>query len=699
MNVNSFVRLLAVTGCLLLVASCSSSDAEDPVPQPPQQTVRAYLQTLPTWERFSPPRDDQGPTPVGEARKTTERLDFPVKDAGGNVVGLRSEQYSCVSNKFSVRSTPEKIVMFSPDRELLWPGALLQGRSHRDGLGSLMPLTIRERTPIKVSIPSLATEDNFRVVTAPDQAGVSQAIGSIVGSASAQALVAPSSIQFTMRDYSSDESFALHTGLSGRYLGFSASASASVSTSANERTVMVYFLEKMYEVVVEPPQTAGEFFSDEFTQDKLDQQIALGRLGPSNLPVYVSNIVYGRMMAFTFTSTASSTDVQAALNAAYKGGFETTFNVDAKYVKILKEGKTAVTSLGGTSSATAAMIASGDWRQYFKDSVPLTSAYPISYTFRNLGDGSIAKVTESTEYNIKECSPLNTAGFMLDSFEAAANWPADNPVGGLPLAVSLGDAATPQSLFYGYEIARHTNFVNNSFFKYDVGYITSPHFTLDKSDYYRGELSFWFKPDEALYRSGIATRRHCYWTVIWVLFIPIPVENCVWLQIPLSDVEKLDVNAHKVIALDDYTTADQVVLRGGGANDYEVLTLTYNPKDVQIPLEWSKRVISLSNDDTAGSSLCVKQVQAGSQKEVLRGCWLVEDRVATEYEIQYVLSNVKELKLRASYPVMAITKVCSVNPEPATGCPDFVDSTDPIPMGYVGGYFDEIKIAKPATVF
>jgi hypothetical protein len=603
-----------------------------------------------------------------------------------------------------MKATPEKIVMFSPDREVLWPGALLQGRSHKDRIGSLLPLPIRERAPIKVSIPSLATAGNFRVVESPDQASVNDAIGAMVGAATANDLVAPSSIQFTLRDYSAEKAFALQSGLSGKYMGFTASASANVATNANEHTVMVYFVEKMFEAVVEPPQTPGAFFSADFTRDKLDQQIAMGRIGANNLPVYVSNIAYGRIMAFTFTSTASATDVAAALNAAYKGIVDVKLNLDVKYKDILKEGRIAITSLGGPSSATVAMIASGNWRDYFQPGTPapLTSAYPISYTFRNLGDGSLAKVVESTDYDITECTPMNTAGFMLDSFETAANWPHDNPAGStLPLSVSLGDAATPQSMFYGYEVARHNNFVNNSFFRYDVGYIRSPHFSGDMSQYYRGEMSFWFKPDEALHRSGITTRVHCYWTVIWVLFVPIPVEQCVVLPVPLASDERLDVKVHSVEAYDDYTTADQVVLRGGGVNDHEVLTLTYNPprESKVIPLEWQKRTISLSNDDIAGASLCVKEPHAPSGKTLLRGCWLVEDREATEYEIQYVLNKVTELKLRASYPVLAVTKVCSVNPEPATGCPGYVDSTAPIPLGYVGGYFDEIKITKPLVSF
>ena len=104
---------------------------------------------------------------------------------------------------------------------------------------------------------------------------------------------------------------------------------------------------------------------------------------------------------------------------------------------------------------------------------------------------------------------------------------------------------------------------------------------------------------------------------------------------------------------------------------------------------WQKLVLSLSNDDSAGVLLCSEQDP--------RGCWQVEDRIATEGEIQYVLGDLKEFRIRASYPVYATLQVCDVDPLPAgtEECPKYVDSPSPIPLGFVGGYFDEIRLTKP----
>ena len=673
---------MAVAIVAVVLSACGGSSKSSPSDDdasgggeqpPPTVSVSEYLQALPDWEEFSPALEEVPSTRVGDPVTSEETIDnVAIEDPDtGAIIGYRSEQYTCTSTTFTMTDTPEKIVMFSPDRELLWPGALIQGKSHRDGLGSLLPLTIRERTPIRVSIPSLATAYNYAQVDSPNLAEVNQAIGSMIYDATTSDLVTPSTIQFLMEEFSSDESFALKAKMSGRYMNFSGSASASVDRSANERTVMVYFFEKMFEVVVEPPQSPGAFFSEDFTAEVLAEQVAMGRVGPDNPPVYLSNVVYGRMMAFAFTSTASTSEIKAAMNAAYKGisgGFEA--NVTAAHKKVLSEGQISVTSLGGEAQATVAMIASGDWRDYFSDVAPLTSAYPISYTFRNLGDGSIAKVSESTEYTIKECQLDSSAfsGFVLESFEEGlGDWQAQDP----PVALAWGAPTTPQSIFYGYLQGRHTNRLQaGDTFMYDVGYLLGPsHFIGDKRDFYRGELTFWFKPDE--YLRSEDTGRYC-----WVecdffgLFCSTRCRDDLVAGETLLDEDYL------VFAYDDVTTFDQVVLRGG-TEPYAVLTLTYNPVEVDVPREWRKHTVALTNDLVSGA--CDPSIS-------MQGCWLIEDRVATEDEIRFVLDNVTDLRLRASYPVHRI--LCEDEGETPPACTEFIE----VPFGYVGGYFDEVRL-------
>ncbi len=397
------IVLLPISLMLIHLTSCSDNGTS--AEQPVTEDVSNYLQALPSWSQFAPPGQKQPPTEAGEAQAEQDVvLDVEVINDDGSLGMLENVTYSCQVQPFTLTDNPQQIAMYSPDREILYAGGLIQGKSHRDGLGSLLGLPISERAPINVSIPGLANDDNFRTVDIPNQATVDQAVGSMIGSATASGLSTPSSISFKMETYHSEKQSALQMGLSGNYLGFEGSASGSIDRKRSETTVTAQFYQKMFEVVVEAPQSPGDFFSEEFTEQKLQQQIAQGRIGPDNLPVYVSNIVYGRMMMFSITSTASEDDIRATLQAGYNSiGGSVEVNLDAQQKTILQESKIKITSIGGDAEATLAMIRTGDWSQYFTNNAPLSSAAPMSYTFRNLGDGSIASVTETTEYNIRTC--------------------------------------------------------------------------------------------------------------------------------------------------------------------------------------------------------------------------------------------------------------------------------------------------------
>ncbi len=390
---------------LSLLVSCSEE---------PQDGVDAALQALPTWEEFSPPLPDQEPMAVGDPVFFVETAPLTVigdPDEDGDVLTETFDDvtYECTSTPYSMTETPDAIVMYSPDVEVLWPGALIQGKSHRDGggVGSLLPLPIADRSAIEVSVPGVPSGTNFRTVDAPTQAAVAGAIGGIIGDATQADLSTPSTIAFEKTAYHAESAFALSIGTSARYLGFEVNANGEVAQTEARTTVVAHFSERMFEVVVAPPTTPGAFFGSQFTEADLHEQEDLGRIGFDNLPIYVSNVVYGRMLTFSVTSSASEERILAALDASYDslaggGGVELSAADEA----VLHEAEFAVSSLGGDANGVIALIRSGDLSEYFAEDVPLSSATPLSYTFRNLGDGSIAGVSETAEYTLTECDGI-----------------------------------------------------------------------------------------------------------------------------------------------------------------------------------------------------------------------------------------------------------------------------------------------------
>lgn len=441
---NTVPRSLVGTIVLALATGCSEEPPTGPDPGTTAD-VAEYLTGLPSWSSFTADVNapDQAPGPTGEPADTTmETAAFEEYDDDGNVVILPEVSYQCTSTPYSITKNPEKIVMYSPDASVLWPGALIQGQSRKE-LGSLLPLPIEQRAPLRITIPDFASGDNSRTVDVPNEGSMFAARGEIVGNATASGLSAPSSITLKMSTHHSDRFQALSADISAAYLGYSLEASTDFTRSGEETTVTANFYQKMFTVIVNAPQTPEAFFNSDFTSERLQEQVSAGRMGPSNIPIYVSEIVYGRLLNFSMTSTASETDIRGTIQAAYDGiGVDVSVALSARQRKILERSKIEVTSVGGDGSATLALIREGNLGAYFTDNPPLSSAAPISFTFRNLGDGSIAGVTESTNYNIRQCDaiPASPGTFTyLDKQEASA--PFAGTVRTLPADVN-GDGRT-----------------------------------------------------------------------------------------------------------------------------------------------------------------------------------------------------------------------------------------------------------------
>ncbi len=402
---------MCIVGLALVFPSCDSSS---PVDNTNNTSVDAYLASLPHWDEFCPPGVEHDATQVGDPvdeDPVTVDVDALGDTEAGNYT-IEDVTYACQTKTYSLAQNPEKIVIFDPDGGVLYAGALIQGKNHANGSGSIQPLSIAQRAPVRVSIPELPTGDNFRLIV-PNQATVAAAKGEMIGNAMADGLATPSSIDFKVANFHSEQQWGLDARVSGRYLKFRASASGSYEETAATTTIAAQFYQKMFTVVVEAPQSPGSFFSDDFTPALLQDQIDLGRIGPDNIPVYVASVVYGRMMMFSMTSTASAEEMEGTITAAYNG-IEGDINASltARQRNILVNSQMSITSIGGPAQATIDAIKSGNWKDYFTEECLLSEAVPISYTLRNLGDDSIAAVTETTTYNIREC----TAGSGTFSF-------------------------------------------------------------------------------------------------------------------------------------------------------------------------------------------------------------------------------------------------------------------------------------------
>lgn len=362
---------------------------EPAIEDPRSAEVGTYMANLPSWNLFAPELPAEN-VATGEPSEP-------------DVFTVGPTEYTCTTTPYSLTQTPDRIAVFDPDSEILWLGGLLQGRGHRDGVGSLAELPIRQRAPLTIFI-DLLSDDVTRTVENPDPSSVGAALGELVEQAAVAGHKAGSNTFFDQKETYSLRQASLELGVSARYLSTTVTSKLSYDERREERTLTAYFVQQMFTSSMVLPQTPGELFSEEFTQERLDQQVQLGRMGEDNLPTFISNIVWGRMLMVTMTSTHSVEAMKAALNASNEA--IGSGSVASDHLKVLEESEIRVSAVGGSDEGVANLIRSGRLSDYFdpETELSLTQARPLSYTVRNLANNSIAVVSETTEYNLKECA-------------------------------------------------------------------------------------------------------------------------------------------------------------------------------------------------------------------------------------------------------------------------------------------------------
>ncbi|MDH5446802.1 MAG: thiol-activated cytolysin family protein [Gammaproteobacteria bacterium] len=387
-----------LAAALLSLAACGGGGGGGETSPPPEDKgvdVNAYLTEVSTWNEYSP---------------VLESLHGPTEDPTGNpddyaLPDPNPAHENCTVTKMSIQETPQEIVLYNPNGQVLWLGNLITGDSYKT-LGSFDQLSVKpeERAPMTISIDFL-DEDNFIEVTEPSLASVQSAIGKLVSQAQEAGLVTSSNASYTSTVAHSKEQVTLELGFSAKYLGAKASADLDFTRTNKTNTVVAHFVQKLYTVYVDPPVDGQGFFSEKFTEESLQRVIDAGQIGPNNPPAYISSIGYGRILTYKLTGEFSEQELSAAVNFSYNSA-TVDASAEAKAKEILEKETTniEVVAAGGNQDAVLALIKAGKLGEYFESATPLTAVQPISYQISSVKKPtSLASVTNVSEYDLKTC--------------------------------------------------------------------------------------------------------------------------------------------------------------------------------------------------------------------------------------------------------------------------------------------------------
>ncbi|MGL4608869.1 MAG: thiol-activated cytolysin family protein [Trueperaceae bacterium] len=388
---------------------------------PPE--VQSVLNGVIGWDEFSAQQNiikedssTQGtPEPILDDKQEPKKFSYP-SDVNPEV----DKTYTCNVTSYDLTRTPEKIVTLDPDSDVVYPGSLIQGGVYGGtSLGSMRPIAVREgeRAPTVLSL-NLTDGGNYAaIVKNPSLSTTRQALGSLVQEAKLNEADLQRKATYKLESSESLASSLLNLNLSinvAKKVGLD--ATREVDRSINENRIYIAYIETAYTANVDAPASVGDLFTDKFTQDRLNEYIARGEMGPGKPILYVSGVTYGRMMFIEMTSTARREELDTIIKLEINAS---KYNLDAgltsRQEQILNQSNIRITTLGGNPNANNALIENATARKlseglklYFSpEYLPKITEYvPVSYAVRDTVSRNYAGISETTNYDVTTCQPL-----------------------------------------------------------------------------------------------------------------------------------------------------------------------------------------------------------------------------------------------------------------------------------------------------
>ena len=365
---------------LLTLGACTTASVDGGEPTEASR-IDDYIQTLPYL-------------PVADAKV----------DQGATSPAERDGDYQCTTQNLSETRQYDRIVGYAANSDSLYPGAIVSADSVLTGLFTQVVLP-RAPEKISVSLENIAGAKSATIAL-PSLSSYREAVTGILDADVTGST--PANLYSEIEQVHSDSQLNMALGVQASWgLGL-ASVKTSFDWSNHEvkSRYVVRYTQAYYTVDVDAPQAPSAVFGNGVTLEDVQS-----KLDESRPPAYVSSVTYGRMVVFTFESEYSSNEMGAALDFAYSGGVDVTGNVSVTYKDIISKSKITAFILGGDAGEAVKTI---DSYEALIDFIKQGGNYsrqspgaPIAYKLNYLKDNSPARMSFTTDYDVKECERVS----------------------------------------------------------------------------------------------------------------------------------------------------------------------------------------------------------------------------------------------------------------------------------------------------
>jgi hypothetical protein len=363
---------------LPLVVACTT---EIPIPPDPGPSIDEYIASLPY---------------------------LPVEDAqiqnGAMSAEAREGDYQCVKQNLKETRQFDRIVAYAANSDSLYPGALVSADSVLTGLFTQIVLP-RAPATISVSLENLGGMKTATIAE-PSLSAYRDALSSILDAEVTGSTAA--NLFSEIEEVHTEEQLNMALGVQASWGLGVASLKTNFNFSNQEvrSRYVVRYTQAYYTVDLDAPASPSEMFHELTTLE--DVQLKMDATRP---PAYVSSVTYGRMVVFTFESEYSAQEMGAALEFAYSGGIDVKGDVSVTYKDIISKSKITAFILGGDAGAAVQTIDSYEaLKEFIKTGgnySKMSPGAPIAYKLSYLKDNSPARMSFTTDYEVKECNRVS----------------------------------------------------------------------------------------------------------------------------------------------------------------------------------------------------------------------------------------------------------------------------------------------------
>ena len=372
--------IMLVSG--LTFTSCSNDDKSEP-----KECQTFLLPALPMAEGMIPSSQTfVPPTPgSGEYQNDNSIVDYINEGVKGVTI----------NRSFTTRQglTYNEFMLLNPMSTILYPGCVLVGNSISNG--KYKQLMEYSTGIIKWSTPDFLKNNNEQFVRQVDNPSLSDYNMLLqdwrqLREGQAEYPDFAASTTYEMNEVQKEHEFNTHLGVGVDVAEITGSIDLKNTLEKYKTNILVKFMQKAYTISMDQPR------------DGIFKEANVARM-EGVMPVYVSDITYGRVAYCLVSSNhdyhelASALSITVPVEGAHGHG-----DLDGVYKKILDESEMKVCMIGGTSAEHSKFITLGyeGLLEILATQATPDKVQPIAMTLRYCNDNGVARSLMTGEYTV-----------------------------------------------------------------------------------------------------------------------------------------------------------------------------------------------------------------------------------------------------------------------------------------------------------